>query len=516
MNLLEFRNLIEDPIAFYSLCWPEAKLYDKQQEIIESVRDNDETIVVAGNQLGKDYITGFIALWFFISRSPCHIITSSAGQTQLKSVLWGEMRNFILSSAIPLPLKTNDLALGYVLPDGSIEPKSYVLGIVTNTPENMQGHHLARGPDNQPRTLAIFDEASGIDDPYYNASDTWAHRKLIIGNPLPCNNFFYNGVKGGDIPREYGGGYHRKIIKVKASDSPNVRLALKEIEAGRKPSRKIIIPGVVSWDDYSKRRKLWDPIKQSIGLDAEFYEGSEVLMFPPDWLNRAEELARNLPSNKERQAVSMGLDCAEGGDSTVWTIVDHLGIIKQISIKTSDTSDIPGRTIALINEYDLDPANVFVDIGGGGKQHADNLKSKGYPVTTIAFGSSPTPVTIPPNKWAKREASEEAKENRSVYKNKRAEMYGILRDLLDPETEGSGFAIPDKLTELRRQLAPLPLLYDGEGRLFLPPKDKPSSTYTGETIRSILGCSPDEADSLVLATYGLKYPNRKIKVGALF
>lgn len=46
-------SLIEvDPIAFVRLVWPKIKLYDKQREILYSVRDNDETVVPAGNMLG--------------------------------------------------------------------------------------------------------------------------------------------------------------------------------------------------------------------------------------------------------------------------------------------------------------------------------------------------------------------------------------------------------------------------------------------------------------------------------
>ncbi len=516
LKVEDYLGLLEDPLCFQKLCWPDMLLYDKQIEIIKSVEENDETVVVAGNQLGKDFITGFIVLWFYCSRSPCHIITSSAGQTQLKSVLWGEIRNFIQSSVIPLPLKVNDLALSYIKEDGTIEPKSYVLGIVTNTPENMQGHHLARGPNAQPRTLAIFDEASGIADEYSNAAETWAHRKLVIGNPLPCNNFFFNAVEQGDIPRDNGIGFHRKVIQIKAEHSPNVRLAREEIALGKEPSRTTVIPGVVSWDDYCKRRKLWDLVRQSVGLDAEFYKGAEVLLYPPDWLNAAEERNREIKLGRnKRNAKAMGCDTAEGGDSTVWTVVDELGIIEQISMKTSDTSDIPGKTISLINKYNLLSENVLFDIGGGGKQHADNLRKLDYNVQTIAFGGSPTPSTVQPNSYAKKQAKEEGFENRQTYKNKRAEMYGILRDLLDPNNDAV-FAIPDTLTELRRQLAPLPLLYDGEGKMYLPPKDKPSANYTGMTIRQIIGCSPDEADSLVLATYGLTHTYKPTKVGVLF
>lgn len=108
-------------------------------------------------------------------------------------------------------------------------------------------------------------------------------------------------------------------------------------------------------------------------------------------------------------------------------------------------------------------------------------------------------------------------------------MYGILRDLLNPgpvleDADGNfiakvsatgGFGIPAKYAELRRQLAPMPLDYDGEGRMYLPPKNKPTPTYKGRTIRDLIGRSPDHADSLVLAVFGLVVRPSKIRVGVL-
>jgi len=102
-------------------------------------------------------------------------------------------------------------------------------------------------------------------------------------------------------------------------------------------------------------------------------------------------------------------------------------------------------------------------------------------------------------------------EIRYTYKNRRAEMYGLLRERMGSE---DGFGLPLEYDELRRQLAPMPLLFDGEGRLFLPPKNKRSPTSTEATIRDLIGCSPDEADALVLAVYGLHRKRVRVKVGA--
>jgi hypothetical protein len=95
------------------------------------------------------------------------------------------------------------------------------------------------------------------------------------------------------------------VIKIRAVDSPNIRFAEQQKEQGKEPTNEILVPGVADYATYLKRRLLWDPVRQSIGLDAEFYEGGEVLLYPPDWLNRAEQLTANLQYKGMR---SMGID----------------------------------------------------------------------------------------------------------------------------------------------------------------------------------------------------------------
>jgi len=493
-----------DPMKFKELCWPDVTFYREQKKIVYSVRDNEETFVPAGNQLGKDFITAFICLWFFCSRRPARVVTTSVKADQLNDVLWAEIRRFLDTSRVPLPVQYNHLFMRQVRRDGSLEPMASLIGQVTRQGESLLGRHLARGPGGLPKTMAVFDEASGIDSQAYESSDTWAHRKLVIGNCYPCSNFFFSGVTAGNLEHPtHKGTLFRNVIKIKASDSPNVKLGLAQEKAGKTPDNTILVPGVIDYYTYKKRREVWDSIRQSIGLDAEFYMGAETLLYPPDWLNRAEELARSL-KGRDRKAKSMGVDVAEGGDSTVWTVIDELGIIEQYSEKTPNTAVIPNRTLALAQLYSLSPNQIVFDRGGGGKQHADLMKSKGFPVRTVGFGEA----ADSPNKFRSGMRSKESRkkeyEDKYTYKNRRAEMYGILRyEYLDPDAYETGFAIPDKLTELRRQLAPLPLLFDGEGRLYLPPKDRRTKNSNEETLKDMLGCSPDEADSLVLAVYGL-------------
>ena len=503
-----------DPIKFCNVCWPDIELYNKQREILYSVRDNDETYVPGGNDMGKDFIAAIAALWFFVSRRPCKVVTTSVKGDQLGDVLWGEIRRLIDTSRRELPLQYNHLYIRHVRKDGTLDPRSSLAGQVCRQGESLAGRHIEREADGVPKTLAIFDEASGIDDQAYTSSDTWTHRKLIIGNPYPCTNFFYNGVRGGDIESPVNNHLFRKVIRIRAEDSPNVRRADVQKSRGKKPTGEIVVPGVLDYFEYVKRRALWDGVRQCIGLDGEFYEGAETLLYPPDWLNRAEAIAGKLPS--KRRAETIGVDSAEGGDNTAWAMVDSKGLIKLISIKTPDTSIITGRTLALMEEYNVLPEDVLFDAGGGGKEHADRLRSQGYNVQTIAFGGSPTlPRRRGMRPMEQRKGEDETKQ---AYKNRRAEMYGVLRNLLDP-TSDEGFGLPTEYTELRQQMSVMPLDYDDRGRMQLPPKGSHSKAInkstTKPTLTELIGHSPDEADALVLAAFGLTHKSKAFTVRSM-
>lgn len=508
-NLLKIWR--DDPLKFQQALWPHVQFFDKQRDMIMSVRENKETIVVAGNMLGKDFTAAFIVLWYFIchyrisrERPWVRIITTSVKADHLR-VLWAEIVRFISRSKLPLlvekggPLLLLNMEIRHESERDLRNPINYLLGQVSAKGEGMSGHHAENG-------LLVIDEASGVEQIVHEHASEWADKLLIFGNPNPCNNFFIKGVKAGDQKVSVGTGYDRKIIKIRALDSPNVKLALLEKKLGRKISLRKLVPGVMPYDEYIYRRKNWDKVMQCIKLDAEFYEGAEVLLCPPEWLNLSEAYAATLTS--DRAGTAMGIDTAEGGDNTVWSICDNKGLIKQISMKTPDTAIIGGKTIALMQEYRVPANKVMFDQGGGGQEHADYLRAQGHHVKTVSFGEAVAPDPV--RHLKPFETKQIERRERYTYKNRRAHMYYLLRQRLNPYGKGeqmqSRFGLPVEYVELRRQLAPLPMLFDEEGKVYLPPKRKKPNSPVNTSVQcleEILGCSPDEADSLVLAVYAM-------------
>lgn len=222
-------KIVNDPLGFAKRCWPSVSFYKEQRDIIYSVRDNDETIVPAANQMGKDFVAAFIAIWWMMRTRPARVLATSPQFSQLDDVLWGEIRKLIRASKMPLttpivtsngtkvtyPLHVTQMKMRQVRNNGSFVDTGECVGQAVNKGEALLGRHLPRitndkswtkhyklmGESGIPTTLLIVDEASGMEDEPYDKSETWAHRRLVIGNTYPTTNFFYKGVQGGDVKR---------------------------------------------------------------------------------------------------------------------------------------------------------------------------------------------------------------------------------------------------------------------------------------------------------------------------
>ena len=299
--------------------------------------------------------------------------------------------------------------------------------------------------------------------------------------------------------------YLRKVIRISAHDSPNVR------------TQRQILPGVLSWDEFNHRLLTWDEQRRTVGLDGMFYEGASVMMYPSDWLSHSERIADTRGSSRGGMILDdrwIGCDPAEGGDRSAWCVGDRVGLLDLVSILTPDTTVVTSTTYRLMNEWGVMAKNVCFDRGGGGKSHADRMRQDGYPVRTVAFGESVIPPLNRRGGIKVLEERVEEREERTIYKNRRAEMYGQLMNLMDPSQGGYGLPsrlinrlMPGRLT-LREQMALIPKLYDAEGRMFLLPKSKPRTSLSNDghvtgqdTLMGLIGHSPDEMDALVVMVH---------------
>jgi hypothetical protein len=290
------------------------------------------------------------------------------------------------------------------------------------------------------------------------------------------------------------------------------------------PTDEVVIPGVLRWSEYLKRRATWSRTRQTVGLDALFPKGFEELLFPPEWLTFAEEVHRKLLGGKRTTAKGIGIDTAEGGDKTTMCAVDEYGILAIRSRKTPNTSEIRPEAVAFIREWNCPSENICVDRGGGGYELACDLDTYDkIKVRTVAFGES---LSLDPKRGLRMiEERMENKEERYVYVNRRAQMFYELSWMFNPmktfDPQGKpkqpGFGLPwgeETYEELRRQLEVIPRLMDKEGRYKMLPKNNPDNDEDTRTLVKLIGHSPDEADATVLAVHGMLYKQRRRLAGA--
>lgn len=313
--------------------------------------------------------------------------------------------------------------------------------------------------------------------------------------------------------------YSRKVIKIRAEDSPNVRLALAQIAAGQEPTGETLVPGVVSWADYQQRRREWSADRQLWGLDAEFPDDAQVLLFPATWLLHSERVWLELEKQRrKRVAKAIGIDPGEGSANSCWAVGDEFGLLELVSKLTPDTNDIGTQTVALARKWNVPPSKWVYDRGGGGKQIADRQRATGYrDIQTVGFGET-LKMDVKSGMRLKGEKIEH-EESKGTYKNRRCQMYGGLHEQVDPGFVNGvamrrGYGLPPpshgpQYQRLRNQLAPIPKMYDpdGEGKLWLPSKKEMIETiYLGEG-------SPDEADAVVLMLFGMTHKVHRAVAG---
>lgn len=283
------------------------------------------------------------------------------------------------------------------------------------------------------------------------------------------------------------------------------------------PTNEALVPGVLTYDAYKTRLATWDEVRKCIGLWGQFWEGAATLLYPPVWLNDAER--RSTDSSGLNY---LGVDSGEGGDDSSWAVVNRSGLRCLVSKSTPDTTVVPSTTMQLMTEYKVPPENVVLDAGGGGKQHADWLRARGFRVRTVRFGES---VSLDPRRGLQSiPVRLDTKEDKYTYVNRRAEMAHELSQLIDPDNE-QPFALPkgdwrnakgELLHEkLRHQMSMIPNQTDAEGRYVLPPKRaKPGNKNKDEvTLVSIIGYSPNEWDALMCAGHAMLHRGQRSQAG---
>lgn len=386
--------------------------WEKQEEVLVSVRDFRRVAVRACHGVGKTKVAAWVALWFLYCHRNSKVITTAPTWHQVENLLWREIHASHASSRIPLGGKVLQTQI-------EIGKQWFALGLSTDKPERFQGFHAEN-------ILLIVDEASGVDQRIFEAAEGFltspGARLLLIGNPTQLAGEFYTSFRSLL--------YHK--IHISAFDSPNLK-------AG-----KVVRPYLVTPEWVEEKRIQWgeeSPMWHSRVL-GEFPEQGDDTLIPLAWIEAAQ---RRWNETEPGESAELGVDVARyGSDSTVIMLRrgDRAEIVKRLH--GQDTMQVAGAVIDALRSTEAETAKV--DVVGLGAGVVDRMKEQRYPVQEMNAG--------------------EAARDKERFVNRRAEWYWALRERF----QSGEIAIPPD-DELASQLASLKYKFDSRGRIQIESKE---------------------------------------------
>lgn len=254
-QVLELAKLGRDDPAEFQIRALDVKrkhMWPKMREVAESVRDHERTTVGAGHGVSKTYEAARAAVGFLISHCPSTVVTTAPTGTQVKDLLWREIRDCHANAKIPIGGKLTTTMLDMQYETGrrwfatgfSTKPDT-----VTKEATAFQGYH-------NEALLIIFDEAAGILPEIWRAAEHIGapyKRFLAIGNPtagvgefaesLSDKSYNYINIAVTDtpnfqqgkivIPGLYGRQYEERIRTKYGEDSDEYRVRVKGLKSKR-------------------------------------------------------------------------------------------------------------------------------------------------------------------------------------------------------------------------------------------------------------------------------------------
>ncbi len=474
----EYRSRIKDSPGFFVRNVLGDGLWQQQEAIIASVKAHAKTAVRSCHGAGKSFVAGRTALWFLLAHPHSIVITTAPTFRQVEKVLWKEIRSAVRDSRVDLGFKP-------LMTEIKLDSDWLAFGFATDVPDNFQGMHAKW-------ILVIIDEASGLPAELWEAIEGVLSggnsRELAIGNPTDPSGEFAGMFREPGVAK-----FH-----VSAFDTPNFTatgITQEDIESGawRNKAKAYLdehgaypYPALVTPEWVAGRLKRWgagSALYQARVLGEFPKEGANTLI-PLAWVEAAQRRSQE-PSQEEwerwRESSEdnpylpepdrphiLGVDVAwEGDDSSTLYLRKSLVIRRRAILHGLDPMKVTGEMIALMNDEDVNCANV--DVIGIGAGVAARGRELNYPVQAINVA---------------RNAYDEER-----FANLRAEIFWNLREALDPKNPRAIDLDPED-EELLEELVAFRFGHNSKGQMILEPKKE---------TKKRLGRSPDRADGVALS-----------------
>lgn len=335
----------KDPVGFSRKVLGQAP-WEKQCEILEAVRDYPRVSVTSGHKIGKSHTAAMVAFWFYCTFTDARVVMSSTTARQVDEILWREIQRMRARcgvcidckkaatkmtpaerSRLPVPCPHSakiDGKLGVVARSGlKATDLRQIVGFTARDPEAVAG---ISGEN----ILYIVDEASGVDDPIFEAIEgnrAGGAKILLFSNPTRTEGEFFEShhdkalqfdKDGGPVIGKDGKqlGFY-KTLSISSEDSPNVRLG------------RVVIPGLATLDWVEEKKREWgeDSPLYLVRVKGKFAlnEAGKIIS-----LHAISVAEKAWEETKPEGRLYIGLDPAgpgEGGDETVFAVRRGLKVI---------------------------------------------------------------------------------------------------------------------------------------------------------------------------------------------
>lgn len=376
MTVEQVRN---EPETFFSE-YLGVELWEKELELVLSVRDNQKTTVRSNNSSGKTYTIARVALWFLIAYPSSMVINTAPTHRQVENQYWREFRKAYKSAKVNLGGKLLKTQF-------NIAEDWYAIGFSTSNGEDgmekFQGWHSKN-------VLIIVDEASGVHPKIFEAiqgalASGGTVRLVYIGNPTKNTGDFADSFKDPSFNK----------IHISAYDIPNVK------------ERRVIIQGLATfeWVEDMIRKYGENSDVVRVRVKGEFPKQEADTLIGVDLVEEAIGADREFYGDDEY----IGLDPARHGADTADFVYRKGNYAKVLeTIQSSDLMVLAGKGKNYLKEYPK--AKLHIDIIGLGVGVFDRLREQ-EDIADRVFGVN----------------SAVAATNKEEYKNLRAEGWDDAR-----------------------------------------------------------------------------------------
>lgn len=393
--------------------------------------------VSSGHGVGKSALVAILILWALSTHEDTRIVLTATTEAQVVGKSMPELAKWHRASINSSWFIFTATALYGA---DKRHEKNWRLDAVPwneSRPESFAGLH-----NQGKRIVLIMDEASGIADSVFQVGEnalTDADTQMLwlaCGNPTRATGYFWETLLGRFAHRW----------------AP-IFIDRRDVEGVSQAETDAMIEAYGIGSNYVRVRVLGLP---PLTDDTAFFARAEV----------EDAMRRPVLEPDRGHAMIIGVDVARrGGDASVLTFRQHLDArsFPPIKIYSTDLMALAARVAAEANKMRALGQRVVImaDGTGLGAGVVDRLRQLGYDVIDVQFAAKASDALM--------------------YANLRAEMHGKLREAIR-----KGLALPND-PRLLEQMAAIEYAHTPSGQILLERKDD---------LRSRLGCSPDELDSL--------------------